>query len=63
MKRRRKTAVPLLRGLEPLDEDGKATFDVTLTDVPSTTQLLNANITVRVQEAGGRAVERSLTCR
>ena len=50
-----------LEGLEPLDEDGKATFDVTLTDVPSTTQLLNANITVRVQEAGGRAVERSLT--
>lgn len=50
-----------LEGLEPLDEDGKATFDVNLTETPSTTQLLNANITVRVQEAGGRAVERSLT--
>ncbi|MBP1859898.1 alpha-2-macroglobulin family protein [Rhizobium herbae] len=49
-----------LEGLEPLDEDGKATFDVDLTETPSTTQLLNANITVRVQEAGGRAVERSL---
>ncbi len=50
-----------LEGLEPLDEDGKATFDVDLTDTPSTTQLLNATITVRVQEAGGRAVERSLS--
>ncbi|MEK1930786.1 MAG: alpha-2-macroglobulin, partial [Pararhizobium sp.] len=50
-----------LEGLLPLDENGKATFDVDLTETPSTTQLLNANITVRVQEAGGRAVERSLT--
>ncbi len=49
-----------LEGLLPLDEDGKATFDVDLTETPSTTQLLNATITVRVQEAGGRAVERSL---
>ncbi|MBW9065977.1 alpha-2-macroglobulin family protein [Rhizobium herbae] len=49
-----------LEGLVPLDEDGKATFDVDLTETPSTTQLLNATITVRVQEAGGRAVERSL---
>ena len=32
-----------------------------LPTLPSTTQLLNANITVRMQEAGGRAVERSLT--
>jgi len=50
-----------LEALEPLDEDGKSTFDVNLAETPSTTQLLNANITVRVQEAGGRAVERSLT--
>ncbi len=49
-----------LEGLVPLDEDGKATFDVDVTETPSTTQLLNATITVRVQEAGGRAVERSL---
>ncbi|WP_275785954.1 alpha-2-macroglobulin family protein [Pararhizobium gei] len=49
-----------LEALEPLDVDGKATFDVNLSDMPSTTQLLNATITVRVQEAGGRAVERSL---
>lgn len=54
------TRIPL-DGLQPLDDQGHATFDVGLTDVPSTTQLLNANITVRMQEAGGRAVERSLT--
>lgn len=53
------TQVPL-DDLQPLDDDGKATFDVTVSDTPSTTQLLNANITVRMQEAGGRAVERSL---
>ncbi|MBB6301778.1 alpha-2-macroglobulin family protein [Rhizobium leucaenae] len=50
-----------LEDLQALDEDGKTTFDVTIADTPSTTQLLNANITVRMQEAGGRAVERSLT--
>lgn len=50
-----------LEGLEPLDENGKASFDVDLADVPSTTQLLNAKVTVRMREAGGRAVERSLT--
>ncbi len=50
-----------LEGLDVLDEDGKATFDVTLGEVPSTTQLLNADIVLRMQEAGGRAVERTLT--
>ncbi|MDJ1633456.1 hypothetical protein A6U88_09010 [Agrobacterium sp. B131/95] len=50
-----------LEDLQALDEDGKTTFDVTINDTPSTTQLLNADITVRMQEAGGRAVERSLT--
>ncbi|MBD9373520.1 alpha-2-macroglobulin family protein [Rhizobium sp. ARZ01] len=48
-------------GLQPLDEDGKATFDVDVSDRPATTQLLNADITIRMSEAGGRAVERSLT--
>ncbi len=33
-----------------LDEEGKASFNVDLTDLPSTTQLLSANITVRMQE-------------
>ncbi|WP_026619694.1 alpha-2-macroglobulin family protein [Ensifer sp. WSM1721] len=50
-----------LEGLEPLDENGKSVFNVDLTEVPATTQLLNANVTVRMREAGGRAVERSLT--
>lgn len=54
------TRVPL-DGLAPLDEAGHETFDVSLATLPSTTQLLNANVTVRMQEAGGRAVERSLT--
>ncbi|MDO9416766.1 alpha-2-macroglobulin family protein [Pararhizobium sp.] len=54
------TRIPL-EGLEALDEDGKTTFDVTLGDLPSTTQLLNADIVVRLKEAGGRAVERNLT--
>lgn len=50
-----------LEGLDPLDEAGKAAFDVAIDQLPSTTQLLNANITLRLQESGGRAVERSLT--
>lgn len=47
--------------LPALDDDGKATFNVTLADLPATTQFLSADITVRMREAGGRAVERSLT--
>ncbi|APG94606.1 alpha-2-macroglobulin family protein [Sinorhizobium americanum] len=54
------TRVPL-EGLEPLDEDGKAVFAVDLGEVPATTQLLDATVTVRMREAGGRAVERALT--
>ncbi len=50
-----------LDALPVLDENGKATFNVTLADLPSTTQFLSADITVRMREAGGRAVERSLT--
>lgn len=50
-----------IEGLQPLDEDGKATFDVDVSERPATTQLLNAAVTVRMSEAGGRAVERSLT--
>ncbi|TCL69516.1 alpha-2-macroglobulin family protein [Rhizobium sp. BK251] len=49
-----------LEELPELDENGKASFEVMISDTPSTTQLLNANISVRMQEAGGRAVERSL---
>ncbi|SME98791.1 hypothetical protein SAMN02982989_0504 [Xaviernesmea oryzae] len=50
-----------LDALEPADEEGKAVFDADVSEVPSTTQLVNADIVVRMQEAGGRAVERSLT--
>ncbi len=50
-----------LDGLEPLDQDGRAVFDVDLGEAPSTTQSLNAKVTVRMREGGGRAVERSLT--
>lgn len=50
-----------LEELEPLDDDGKATFDATVAEAPSTTQLVNADIVVRMQEAGGRAIERSIT--
>ncbi|MGJ7040713.1 uncharacterized protein YfaS (alpha-2-macroglobulin family) [Shinella sp. BE166] len=50
-----------LEGLDVLDDDGKATFDVNVTDLPATTQRLEALVTLRMTEAGGRAVERSLT--
>ncbi|CDN56092.1 Alpha-2-macroglobulin domain protein [Neorhizobium galegae bv. officinalis bv. officinalis str. HAMBI 1141] len=50
-----------LEALEPLDDDGKVTFDATVAEAPSTTQLVNADIVVRMQEAGGRAIERSIT--
>ncbi|MFB2553827.1 alpha-2-macroglobulin family protein [Ensifer soli] len=54
------TILPL-ENLEPLDQDGKAAFTVDLTEVPSTTQLLNADVVVRLREGSGRAVERVLT--
>ncbi len=50
-----------LDDLDVLDDEGRATFDVTVTDLPSTTQRLEALVTLRMTEAGGRAVERSLT--
>jgi uncharacterized protein YfaS (alpha-2-macroglobulin family) len=50
-----------LDALDATDGEGKATFDAAVSEVPSTTQLVNAGITVRMQEAGGRAVERSLS--
>ncbi|KPF43424.1 alpha-2-macroglobulin family protein [Rhizobium sp. AAP43] len=47
--------------LAPLDEDGKGSIDVSLTELPSTTRLLNADVVLRLREGGGRAVERTLT--
>ncbi|MBZ0215967.1 MAG: alpha-2-macroglobulin family protein, partial [Fimbriimonadaceae bacterium] len=49
-----------LDNLPILDAEGKTAFDVRIDDIPSTTQLLNANVTVRLRESGGRAVEREL---
>ena len=50
-----------LEDLPQLDEEGFASFDVTIDSGPSTTQLLNAEVVVRMLEAGGRAVEKTLT--
>lgn len=50
-----------LEGLAALDDEGLATIDVSLTDLPSTTRLLNADVVLRLREGGGRAVERKLT--
>ncbi|RWX75037.1 hypothetical protein EPK99_21440 [Neorhizobium lilium] len=50
-----------LDALDPTDEEGKASFDAAISEVPSTTQLVKAEVTVRMREAGGRAVERSLS--
>ena len=49
-----------LAALPDTDAEGKATFDVFIDSAPSTTRLLNANISVQMREAGGRAVERSI---
>jgi uncharacterized protein YfaS (alpha-2-macroglobulin family) len=53
------TRVPL-SGLPLIGEDGKAVFPVQIDNVPSTTRLLKAAVSLRMREAGGRAVERSL---
>ena len=50
-----------LEGLDVLDDDGKTTFEVNIADLPSTTQRLEALVTLRMMEEGGRAVERNLT--
>jgi uncharacterized protein YfaS (alpha-2-macroglobulin family) len=53
-------AVTPLTDLPVVGDDGKATFPVVVDQLPATTQLVNAKVTVRMREAGGRAVERSL---
>lgn len=50
-----------LDALDDTDEDGKATFDADVAELPSTTKLINADIVVRMQETGGRAIERNLS--
>jgi len=53
-------AVTPLAGLPPVGDDGKASFPVAIDQLPATTRLVDARVTVRMREAGGRAVERSL---
>ncbi|WP_315923976.1 alpha-2-macroglobulin family protein [Mesorhizobium sp. SP-1A] len=58
------TAEPTVTPLADLPlvgDDGKASFPVSVDQLPSTTKLVNAKVTVRMREAGGRAVERSLS--
>jgi uncharacterized protein YfaS (alpha-2-macroglobulin family) len=50
-----------LEDLPSTDAAGKATFPVTLDEQPASTHPLEAQITVRMAESGGRAVERKLT--
>ncbi len=49
-----------LNDLPATDEEGKATFTVGLENPPQTTRPLQAQVTVRMAEPGGRAVERKL---
>jgi uncharacterized protein YfaS (alpha-2-macroglobulin family) len=50
-----------LENLPDTDTSGKATFAVTLDKQPTTSRPLEAVVTVRMAESGGRAVERKLT--
>jgi uncharacterized protein YfaS (alpha-2-macroglobulin family) len=53
------TRIPLT-DLPVVGEDGRASFPVAIDALPSTTRLLTANVTVRMRESGGRAVEERL---
>jgi len=50
-----------LEDLPTTDAAGKARFTVALPELPETSRPLQAEIVVRMSEAGGRAVERKLT--
>ncbi|MCB1464639.1 MAG: alpha-2-macroglobulin family protein [Nitratireductor sp.] len=54
------TVIPL-GGLERTDENGETSFTAGITQLPTTTRPLQANIVVRMREDGGRAVERDLS--
>ncbi len=49
-----------LDDLPDTGEDGKASFDVTVDEAPSTTRPLKASVVVRMREGAGRAVERTV---
>jgi uncharacterized protein YfaS (alpha-2-macroglobulin family) len=50
-----------LDDLPQTDETGKARFEITLDKVPASTRPLEAQVILRMAEAGGRAVERKIT--
>ncbi len=50
-----------LKELGKTDADGKATLSFQPTDIPSTTQPMEAKLNIRVVEGSGRAIERQLT--
>ena len=50
-----------LDNLPTTDANGKAGFPVALADLPASTRPLQADIVVRMSEAGGRALERKLS--
>jgi uncharacterized protein YfaS (alpha-2-macroglobulin family) len=56
-----KTVEQPLEDLPSTDAQGKATFPVALDKLPDSNSLFEAQITVRMAETGGRAVERKLT--
>lgn len=51
----------LLDGLAPLDDAGQGLVEIDVQSLPPTTQFLNADVTIRAAEGGGRAVERSVS--
>lgn len=55
------TARQPLEDLPTTDDDGKASFTVNIDKLPPATQPLEAQVTIRMAEAGGRAVERKIT--
>ncbi len=50
-----------LEGIGPLDEAGRGEVEVALTELPATSQFVTADVTIRLAEGGGRAVERKLS--
>jgi len=50
-----------LEDLPQTDATGKAKFEVTIDKLPATTRPMEAQVTVSMAEAGGRAIERKLT--
>ncbi len=50
-----------LRGLPRTNSRGQASVPLKMPAIPATSRLLEANLTLRLREPGGRAIERALT--